>query len=69
MGAIPTIKIQSGFTESGFMVINESDFDKRTQKLYKEPEATPEIKEKEEEAKVEKVSSAFKRKREAKKDE
>jgi len=35
MGTIPTVKIQA---ESGYVVINKSDFDRRTQKLYKEPE-------------------------------
>ena len=36
-GAIPTVRIQVN-TKSGFVVINESDFDKRIQKLYKESE-------------------------------
>jgi hypothetical protein len=37
MGTLPTVKVQAE-TKSGFMSINESDFDKRVHKLYKEPE-------------------------------
>ena len=37
MGAIPTVRIQVN-TKFRFVVINESDFDKRIQKLYKESE-------------------------------
>lgn len=32
-----TIKIKSDATESGFMIINESDFDGQTQELWTEP--------------------------------
>jgi hypothetical protein len=53
MGTVPTVRIQSEDSESGFVVINESDFDGRTQKLYKEPEekkpeVKPEVKEEKE---------------------
>ena len=37
MGTLPTVRVQAE-TKSGFMTINESDFDKRVHKLYKEPE-------------------------------
>lgn len=37
MGTLPTMRVQAE-TKSGFMTINESDFDKRVHKLYKEPE-------------------------------
>ena len=36
MGTLPTVRVQAE-TKSGFMTINESDFDRRTQKLYEEP--------------------------------
>jgi len=48
MGALPTVRVQAE-TKSGFMTINESDFDKRVHKLYKEPEVKePEVREEKE---------------------
>lgn len=36
---LPTVKIKSDDTSSGFIVINESDFDKATMDKYVEPKA------------------------------
>jgi len=48
MGTLPTVRVQAE-TKSGFMTINESDFDKRVHKLYKEPEVKePEVREEKE---------------------
>lgn len=36
MAAIPTVKIRSEDTESGYVIINESDFDREVHKPYAE---------------------------------
>ena len=36
MGTILTVRVQSEVIKSGFMTINESDFDKKIHKLFKE---------------------------------
>lgn len=36
-----TIKVASDDTESGYIIINESDFDPKTMKKYREPKPEP----------------------------
>lgn len=47
MATCPTVKVQH---EDGYMIINESDFDKKKQKLYSEPKETAAQKKKREAA-------------------
>lgn len=63
MGVLPTVKIQAE-NSSGFVVINESDFDSKVHKLFKEPK--PEKKNEEPEKKVDSSKAG---KKEIKKDE
>jgi len=41
MAKIPIMKIKSKETESGFMLINERDFDPKIHKVFKEKEENP----------------------------
>jgi hypothetical protein len=41
MAALKTVKIASDDFESGYLIINESDFDKEKHKLYVEKNAAP----------------------------
>ena len=36
MAIVKTVKIKSSDSESGYIIINESDYDEKTHKVYKE---------------------------------
>ena len=38
MAILPTVKVKTDETDSGFMIINETDFDRKIHKVFKEKE-------------------------------
>ena len=36
MAILPTVKVKTDETDSGFMIINETDFDRKIHKVFKE---------------------------------